>query len=78
MFSSVGYKTGVFDHKPTAQEIIFMDDYRPSNLIFIFTFEIVCQILTVFFFFLQLLQYLSPQPDTNDSISSGFDEDPPS
>ncbi len=54
MFSSVGYKTGVFDHKPTAQEIIFMDDYRPSNLIFIFTFEIVCQILTVVFFFLQL------------------------
>ncbi len=50
MFSSVGYKTGVFDHKPTAQEIIFMDDYRPSNRIFIFTFEIVCQIVTVVFF----------------------------
>ncbi len=28
--------------------------------------------------FFTLLQYLSPQPDTNDSISSGFDEAPPS
>ncbi len=25
-----------------------------------------------------LFQYLSPQPDTNDSINSGFDEGPPS
>ncbi len=27
-------------------------------------------------FFVTLLQYLSPQPDTNGSISSGFDEGP--
>ncbi len=33
--------------------------------------------LSLFFTF-SLLQYLSPQPDTNDSISSGFDEGPPS
>ncbi len=28
--------------------------------------------------FVTLFQYLSPQPDTNDSINSGFDEGPPS
>ncbi len=28
--------------------------------------------------FFTLLQYVSPQPDTNGSISSGFDEGPPS
>ncbi len=28
--------------------------------------------------FFTLFQYLSPKPDTNDSINSGFDEGPPS
>ncbi len=32
----------------------------------------------IIFHIFSLLQYLSPQPDTNDSISSGFDEGPPS
>ncbi len=30
----------------------------------------------IFHIILQLLQYLSPQPDTNSLISSGFDERP--
>ncbi len=34
--------------------------------------------IALFFTLFTLLQYLSPQPDTNDSISSGFDEAPPS
>ncbi len=34
--------------------------------------------IALFFTLLTLLQYLSPQPDTNDSISSGLDEGPPS
>ncbi len=34
--------------------------------------------IALFFTLFTLLQYLSPQPDTNDSISSGFDEGPPS
>ncbi len=34
--------------------------------------------ITLFFTLFTLLQYLSPQPDPNDSISSGFDEGPPS
>ncbi len=34
--------------------------------------------IVLFFTLLTLLQYLSPQPDTNSSISSGFDEGPPS
>ncbi len=33
--------------------------------------------IALFFTLFTLLQYLSPRPDTNDSISSGFDEDPP-
>ncbi len=41
------------------------------------------KVLNLFFesknaLFFTLLQYLSPQPDTNDSIRSGFDEGPPS
>ncbi len=31
----------------------------------------------LFFTEFALLQYLSPQPDTNDSINSGLDEGPP-
>ncbi len=34
--------------------------------------------IALFFTEFTLLQYLSPQPDTNDLISSGFDEGPPS
>ncbi len=34
--------------------------------------------ITLFFSQFTLLQYLSHQPDTNGSISSGFDEGPPS
>ncbi len=34
--------------------------------------------IALFFTLFTLLQYLSPQPDTNGSISSGFDEGPPS
>ncbi len=35
-------------------------------------------LITLFFTLFTLLQYLSPPPDTNDSISSGFDEGPSS
>ncbi len=33
--------------------------------------------ITLFFTSFKLLKYISPQPDTNDSISTGFDEGPP-
>ncbi len=37
-----------------------------------------CLVVKKIALYFTLLQYLSPQPDTNDSISSGFDEGPPS
>ncbi len=42
------------------------------------TLELGGSKITLFFTLFTLLQYLSPQPDTNDSISSGLDEGPPS
>ncbi len=39
---------------------------------------LVVKKIALFFTLFTLLQYLSPQPDTNDLISSVFDEGPPS